>query len=94
MPKPLSDGQIEYPKGPDGKAPVPETVDQYARDISAFLMWTAEPFLEQRKKMGFGVIVFLGVFGYLMYYTKKKVWAQVGGEAEGAPGTAPLGPTG
>jgi cytochrome c1 len=94
MPKPLSDGQVEYPKGPDGKSPVPETVDQYGRDIAAFLMWTAEPFLEQRKKTGFGVIVFLGVFGYLMYYTKKKVWAQVGGEAEGAPGTAPLGPTG
>jgi ubiquinol-cytochrome c reductase cytochrome c1 subunit len=94
MPKPLSDGQVEYPKGPDGKAPVPETVDQYSRDLAAFLMWTAEPALEQRKRMGFMVIIFLAVFSYLMYYVKKKVWAQVGGEAEGAPGTAPLGPTG
>ena len=94
MPKPISDGQVEYPKGPDGRAPVPETVEQYSRDVSAFLMWTAEPSLEQRKRMGFMVIMFLAVFSYLMYYTKKKVWAAVGGEAEGAPGTAPLGPTG
>jgi ubiquinol-cytochrome c reductase cytochrome c1 subunit len=94
MPKPLSDGQVEYPKGPDGKSPVPETVDQYSRDISAFLMWTAEPALEQRKRIGFMVIIFLAVFAYLLHYAKKKVWAKVGGEAEGLPGTAPLGPTG
>ena len=53
MPKPISDGQVEYPKGPDGRAPVPETVDQYAKDIAAFLMWAAEPSLEQRKRIGF-----------------------------------------
>ena len=94
MPKPLSDGQVEYPKGPDGKASAPETVDQYARDISAFLMWSAEPALEERKRIGFMVIIFLAVFSYLVYYAKKKVWAAVGGEAEGLPGTAPLGPTG
>ncbi|NNM71655.1 cytochrome c1 [Enterovirga aerilata] len=94
MPNPLSDGQVEYPKGPDGRSPVPETVEQYSKDLAAFLMWTAEPALEQRKRMGFMVIIFLAVFSYLMYYVKKKVWAQVGGEAEGAPGTAPLGPTG
>ena len=94
MPKPVNDGQVEYPKGPDGRSPVPETVDQYARDISAFLMWAAEPMLEQRKRIGFMVIIFLAVFAYLMHYAKKKVWAKVGGEAEGLPGTAPLGPAG
>ncbi|MDB5591399.1 cytochrome c1 [Enterovirga sp.] len=95
MPKPLnSDGQIEYPKGPDGKSPVPETVDQYARDVSAFLMWAAEPHLEQRKRTGFMALIFLAVLGAGMWYAKKKVWAKVGGEAEGLPGTAPLGPTG
>ncbi len=94
MPKPIAtDGQVEYPKGPDGKSPVPETVEQYSRDIAAFLMWTAEPNLEARKRTGFMVIIFLAVFAYLMYYVKKKVWAKVGGEAEGLPGTAPLGPT-
>ena len=94
MPKPLAtDGQIEYPKGADGKPQVPETIDQYSRDIAAFLMWTAEPNLEARKRTGFMVIIFLAVFAYLMFYVKKKVWAKVGGEAEGLPGTAPLGPT-
>jgi ubiquinol-cytochrome c reductase cytochrome c1 subunit len=50
MPKPISDGQVEYPKGPDGKSPVPETVDQYSRDVSAFMVWMAEPHLEARKR--------------------------------------------
>ncbi len=94
MPKPLSDGQVEYPKGPDGKSPAPETVDQYAKDMAAFLMWAAEPSLEQRKRTGLMVLIFLAVLSYGVWYAKKKVWAKVGGEAEGLPGTAPLGPTG
>lgn len=94
MAKPVNDGQVEYPKGPDGKPVVPETVDQYAKDMGAFLMWAAEPNLNQRKRIGFMVLIFLGVFSYLVYYAKKKVWAPLGGEAEGLPGTAPLGPTG
>lgn len=77
MPKPLSDGQVEYPKGPDGKSPVPETVDQYARDVAAFLVWAAEPHLEARKRMGLQVMLFLLIFGGLLYYTKKKVWSRM-----------------
>jgi ubiquinol-cytochrome c reductase cytochrome c1 subunit len=83
MPKPLSDGQVEYPKGEDGTAPVPETVDQYARDVTAFLAWTAEPHLEARKRIGFQVMVFLCLLAVLLYFTKKRVWASVGGEVEG-----------
>jgi ubiquinol-cytochrome c reductase cytochrome c1 subunit len=83
MPNPLSDGQVEYPKGPDGNAAVPETVDQYARDVTAFLAWAAEPHLEARKRLGFQVMLFLIVFAGLLYFTKKKVWARVGGEVEG-----------
>jgi ubiquinol-cytochrome c reductase cytochrome c1 subunit len=86
MPKPLSDGQVEYPKGADGKAIAPETVDQYAKDVTAFLAWTAEPHLEARKRLGFQVIVFLLVLTGLLYYVKKKVWADVGGEIEDRPG--------
>lgn len=77
MPKPLSDGQIEYPKGPDGQPQVPETVAQYARDVSAFLVWAAEPHLEQRKRIGLQVMLFLLIFGVLLYYTKKKVWSRM-----------------
>jgi ubiquinol-cytochrome c reductase cytochrome c1 subunit len=71
MAPPLSDGQVTYDDG------APETLDQYARDVSAFLMWAAEPHLEDRKQVGFNVMVFLVLFGALVYLTKRKVWANV-----------------
>ncbi len=71
MPPPLSDGLVTYADGS------PETVDQYARDVTAFLMWGAEPHLVDRKRLGFMTIVFLGVFAVLMYLTKKRVWSKV-----------------
>ena len=71
MPKPLSDGQVEYTDG------TPTTVDQYGRDVAAFLMWAAEPKLDERKRLGFQVFVFLIVFTGLLYFTKKKVWHDV-----------------
>lgn len=77
MPKPLSDGQVEFPKGADGQPQVPETVAQYAKDVTAYLMWTAEPHLEQRKRIGLQVMLFLMIFAGLLYYTKKKVWARM-----------------
>jgi cytochrome c1 len=83
MPNPLSNGQVEYPKGENGQGIVPETVDQYARDVTAFLTWTAEPHLEARKELGLKVIAFLIVLSVLLYFTKKKIWARVGGEVEG-----------
>jgi len=89
MPKPLSDGQVEYPKGPDGAPLVPETVAQYAKDVTAFLAWAAEPHLEARKRIGFVVILVLLLLTVLMYLTKKKVWADVGGEIEDQPQAAP-----
>jgi len=69
MPKPLSDGQVTYDDG------APQTVQQYATDVSAFLMWTAEPKLEARKKLGLQVMIFLIILAGLLYFTKKKVWA-------------------
>jgi ubiquinol-cytochrome c reductase cytochrome c1 subunit len=77
MPPPLQDGVVEYPKGPDGKPVVPETVQQYSRDVAAFLMWVAEPKLDQRKQNGLEVMIFLLVAAGLMYFVKKKVWAAV-----------------
>ncbi len=71
MPNPLSDDQVTYDDG------APQTIDQYSRDVSAFLMWAAEPHLEARKKTGFRVLVFLLLFGALVYLTKRKVWAGV-----------------
>jgi ubiquinol-cytochrome c reductase cytochrome c1 subunit len=71
MPQPLFDEVVDYPEG------IPETTDQYARDVSAFLMWTAEPHLVERKRLGFQVLIFLVVFAGLMYLTKRRVWAAV-----------------
>jgi ubiquinol-cytochrome c reductase cytochrome c1 subunit len=71
MAAPLADDQVTYDDG------APQTVDQYARDVAAFLMWTAEPHLEERKATGFKVLVFLLIFAGLLYFTKKKVWASV-----------------
>src|SRR6201996_4820454 len=69
MPKPLSDGQVTFDDGS------PTTVAQYAHDVTTFLMWTAEPHMEARKRLGLQVFVFLIIFAGLMYFTKKKVWA-------------------
>ncbi|MBR1218176.1 cytochrome b N-terminal domain-containing protein [Bradyrhizobium sp. U87765 SZCCT0131] len=69
MPKPLSDGQVTYDDGS------PQTVQQYATDVAAFLMWTAEPKLEARKKLGLQVFIFLIVLSFMLYFTKRKVWA-------------------
>jgi len=71
MPPPLADRAVAYDDGS------PETLDQYARDVAAFLMWTAEPHLVERKALGFRVIIFLGVFAVLMYLTKRRIWRTV-----------------
>lgn len=83
MPKPLSDGQVTYAKGANGQPVVPETTDQYARDVAAFMAWTAEPHMMARKALGLRVILFLIVLAGLLYYVKKRVWAKVGGEVHG-----------
>ena len=69
MPKPLSDGQVAYTDGS------PQTVAQYSRDVTAFLAWVAEPKLDQRKRMGLTVVVFLIVFASLLYVIKRRIWA-------------------
>ncbi len=72
MAPPLSDGQIAYED-----ANVPQTVDQYAKDISHFLTWAAEPEMEQRKQMGAKVVIFLAIFALVMYAAKRKVWEKI-----------------
>jgi cytochrome c1 len=71
MPPPLQAGQVTYDDG------APQTMDQYSQDITAFLMWAAEPHLVQRKRIGLQVVIFLIVLAGLMYFTKKKMWSAV-----------------
>jgi ubiquinol-cytochrome c reductase cytochrome c1 subunit len=69
MPPPLTaNGQVTYADG------TPSTVDQMAKDVAAFLVWTAEPNLEARHAAGFAVVIFLliaTILGYLAYH---EVW--------------------
>ncbi|WP_149143089.1 cytochrome c1 [Gemmobacter caeruleus] len=74
MNPPLSDDQVTYEDG------TPATVDQMSRDVSAFLMWTAEPKLMDRKHMGFVAVLFLIGLSALLYLTNKKIWAGVKGK--------------
>ncbi len=72
MAKPLSDGQVEY-----AEENIPRTVDQYAKDVGAFLMWAADPKMEQRKRTGFGAIIFLSFLSVLLYLSYRRVWRNV-----------------
>jgi ubiquinol-cytochrome c reductase cytochrome c1 subunit len=65
MPPPLTtDGQVTYADGTKA------TIDQMSTDVSAFLVWTAEPTLERRHAAGVAVAIFLlfaSILGYLAY---------------------------
>jgi ubiquinol-cytochrome c reductase cytochrome c1 subunit len=85
MPPPLTtDGQVTYAPG----NPKP-TVDQMARDVAAFLVWTAEPDLESRHAAGIAVVVFLLFATILGYLAKQQIWDEV---HRGVRLTGPLDP--
>ncbi len=70
MAPPLTtDGQVTYADGTDA------TISQMAKDVSAFMAWTAEPKLVERKKTGWVVMLFLLFATILAYFSKKQVWA-------------------
>ncbi len=69
MAPPLSDGMIEYTDGS------PQTVEQYAADVTEFLMWAAEPKMEARKSLGFVTLVYLFILAGLLYWSYRKIWS-------------------
>ena len=71
MPPQISEEMVEYT---DGTKP---TADQHARDITAFLMWTAEPHLNARKRLGLKVLIYLLLLTGLMYAVKRTIWSGV-----------------
>jgi cytochrome c1 len=71
MAPPLSDELVDY----EGEAP--ETVEQYAKDVAAFMMWLAEPDMNARKELGFRVLMFLILFAGMMYLVKRRLWEKV-----------------
>jgi cytochrome c1 len=71
MAPPLTDERVTFDDG------APNKVDDMARDVAAFLAWTAEPKMEERKSMGFVSVIYLLVLAALLYLVKKKIWARV-----------------
>jgi ubiquinol-cytochrome c reductase cytochrome c1 subunit len=71
MAPPLSEGAVEYADGTEA------TTEQMAHDVAAFLMWTADPKMEERKSTGLKVIFFLVVMTIILYAAKRKVWADL-----------------
>jgi ubiquinol-cytochrome c reductase cytochrome c1 subunit len=68
MAPPLADGLVTFDDG------TKSTLDQEAKDVAAFLMWAAEPKLNERHQMGFAVMIYLLLLTGLLYASYKTVW--------------------
>ncbi len=71
MPNQLSDGLVEYADGTEA------SVEQMSKDVTTFLMWSAEPHLESRHRMGFKAIVYLIILTILVYFSMKRIWSRI-----------------
>ncbi|MEH3040133.1 MAG: cytochrome c1 [Sphingomonas paucimobilis] len=60
--------QVQYQDGTRA------TVDQMAKDVSAFLTWTAEPNLETRHAAGAAAVIFLLIFTGLAFGAYRNIW--------------------
>lgn len=71
MAQPIHDGQVTYSDGTTA------TVEQMARDAATFLTFIANPEMEQRKRMGVKIVLFLALLTGVTYVVKRQVWADV-----------------
>lgn len=71
MPPPITADQVSYSDG------TPQTVEQYSKDVAAFLMWAAEPHLDARKSLGLKVMLYLIVLASVLYFVKRQIWRGV-----------------
>lgn len=69
MAKPLADDQVTYADGTKA------SVDQMSKDVTAFLVWTAEPKLVKRVQVGWAVLLYLLGFTALTYLSYRNIWA-------------------
>ncbi|SES10126.1 ubiquinol-cytochrome c reductase cytochrome c1 subunit [Tranquillimonas rosea] len=77
MPPPLYGDDVSF----DTDAPT--DLESLSKDVSAFLMWTAEPKLAARKQAGFTGVLMLSVLAVLLYLTNKRIWAPIKHRHEG-----------
>lgn len=74
MPPPLSkDSFVEY----QPESGVKGSLEQNARDVTAFLAWAADPSLDGRKQLGWQVLLYLAITTVLLYLVKKRIWSRV-----------------
>ncbi len=71
MPPPLSDNKVTF----DDKTP--STLNNEAKDVAAFLMWAADPKMEERKQTGLAVMIFLVLFAGLLYASYRTLWRNI-----------------
>lgn len=71
MPPPLADDAVTYADGT--KATLPEE----AHDVVTFLAWASEPSMEDRKRTGAKVLIFLLVMTGALYLAKRRIWANL-----------------
>ena len=76
MAEPISEGAVEYADGTE------TTKAQIAKDVTAFLVWAADPHLEARHKMGFKVFFYLIILFTMVYLSKQKVWSRFSSKGE------------
>ncbi|MDH5187714.1 MAG: cytochrome c1 [Rhodospirillaceae bacterium] len=71
MAQPLFDEAVEYTDGTEA------TLDQHAKDVAAFLAWTSNPELEERKRLGVKVILYLIILTSMFYVLKRRIWNRI-----------------
>ena len=71
MAPPLYGEDTEFDDGHDN------SLESISQDVAAFLMWTAEPKLIDRKEAGFSAVLFLTILSVLLYLTNKRIWAPI-----------------
>ena len=71
MSQPFEQDSVEYEDGTEA------SLEQIATDITTFLAWAAEPELEERKRLGIKVVLFLIFLTGLMYAVKRKIWSDL-----------------
>jgi ubiquinol-cytochrome c reductase cytochrome c1 subunit len=71
MPFQLTPNRVTYD---DGTA---ATTDQEAKDVVAFLAWSAEPHADERKDLGLAVMIYLLIFTGVLYVSYRTLWRNI-----------------
>jgi ubiquinol-cytochrome c reductase cytochrome c1 subunit len=71
MPPPLAADKVSFDDG------TKSTVEQQAKDVTAFLTWAAEPKMMERKQFGLGAMIYLLLFSVLLWFSYRRIWRNV-----------------